>query len=260
MASAYGIAVTGTMVVTTLLAFVILRRKWGWSKSWAAAFIAPFLLVDLTFLSANLLKIADGGYVPLLIGLVLVLIMQTWARGTAMVADKFRQDAISIADMARMLERSKPFRVQGTAVYLTSDPNMAPSALLHNLKHNRVIHQRNVVMTIRTSDLPRVPDDEKVSVMVLSDGLTRIVAKFGYMEKPSVPRILAKARMRGVEFDIMQTSFFLARFQIRSAKPSVMPVWQHVIFTGLARIANDATDFFDIPSGRVVWLGGQIKI
>ena len=165
-----------------------------------------------------------------------------------------------MTDMVRMLERSKPFRVQGTAVYLTSDPKMAPSALLHNLKHNRVLHQRNIVLTIKTSDLPHVPDDEKVIVSVLGDGLTRIVAKFGYMETPNIPRILAKARKNGVDFDIMQTSFFLARFQVKAAQPSAMPMWQHLIFTGLARLVNDATDFFDIPSGRVVWLGGQVKI
>ena len=132
---------------------------------------------------------------------------------------------------------------------------MAPSALLHNLKHNRVLHQRNILLTIRASDLPRVPDDEKISITNISDGIVRIVAKFGYMETPSIPRVLAKARKHGVEFDIMQTSFFLARFQVKAATPSALPFWQHLIFTGLARLANDATDFFDIPSGRVIWLG-----
>jgi KUP system potassium uptake protein len=260
LASAYGIAVTGTMVVTTALAFVILRRKWKWSLVGAAAFITPFLLVDLTFLAANLLKISDGGYVPLLLGFVLIIVMWTWARGTAKISEKFRQDAISIADLTRMLERSKPFRVQGTAVYLTNDPNVAPSALLHNLKHNRVLHHRNIVLTIRASDLPYVPEDELVSVTVLSDDFIRLVAKFGYMESPSVPRALAKARARGVEFDIMQTSFFLGRFQVKAGKPSSLPFWQYLLFAGLARFANDATDSFDIPSSRVVWMGGQVKI
>jgi KUP system potassium uptake protein len=260
LASAYGIAVTGTMVVDTSLAFIVVWKLWKWPLHWALAVSVPFLLVDLSFFTANLLKFFEGGYIPVAFALFLVATMWTWARGTRLIADKYRREAVAVTDLMRMLETSKPHRVEGTAVYLTGDPEMAPSAMLHNLKHNRVLHKNNVILTIRTADTPRVPKKDQVEVDVIAPDLKRIVATVGYMETPSVPRILSLARPKGIDFDIMQTSFFLARFQVkRSGKPA-MPAWQHGIFVALARMSNDATDFFDIPSGRVVWMGGTVTI
>jgi KUP system potassium uptake protein len=260
IASAYGIAVSGTMIVDTSLFFIVAWRVWKLDLRWALALCIPFLLVDIAFFSANLFKFSEGGYLPVIFAGLLILIMWTWARGTRLVAEKYRREAVSLADLMRMLEKSKPHRVEGTAVYLTSDPEMAPSALLHNLKHNRVLHKQNVILTVRTADVPRVPKREQLTVDTVSGDMKRVVAFLGYMETPNVPRLLTLARPHGIEFEIMQTSFFLARFQVKPATKHGMPPWQHAIFVALARLSNDATDFFDIPSGRVVWLGGQVTV
>ena len=260
LASAYGIAVSGTMIVTTALLFIVARGLWKWPLYRAALVCGPFLLIDVTFFGANLLKIADGGYLPITFGLMLVLLMWTWNRGTRLIAEKYRRDAVSLTDLMRMLETSKPHRVDGTAVYLTGDVEMAPSALLHNLKHNRVLHKQNIILTVKTSEIPRVPKRDQLVVENIAPDMKRIIATVGYMETPNVPRLLTLAKPKGLEFDIMQTSFFLARFQVKRSAKAGMPKWQHMVFVGLARMSNDATDFFDIPSGRVVWMGGQVTV
>lgn len=260
IASAYGIAVSGTMIVDTSLFFIVAWRVWKLDIRWALALCIPFVMVDIAFFSANLFKFAEGGYLPVVFAGLLILTMWTWARGTRLVADKYRREAVTLADLMRMLEKSKPHRVEGTAVYLTSDPEMAPSALLHNLKHNRVLHRQNIILTVRTADVPRVSKREQLKVDNIGSDMKRIVAHLGYMETPNVPRLLTLARPHGIEFEIMQTSFFLARFQVKPAAKHGMPLWQHTIFVALARLSNDATDFFDIPSGRVVWLGGQVTV
>jgi KUP system potassium uptake protein len=260
LASAYGIAVTGTMIVDTSLAFIVVWKLWRWPMHWALLLCLPFLFMDIAFFSANLLKFAEGGYIPITFGLALVAMMWTWTSGTRLVAERYRKDAVPIADLMRMLDRSKPHRVDGTAVYLTSDPEMAPSALLHNLKHNRVLHKQNIILTVRSSDVPRIHRRDQIQVETISPDMKRIVATLGFMETPNVPRILTLARPKGIDFDIMQTSFFVARFQVKAATKRGMPPLQHALFVTLARFSNDATDFFDIPSGRVVWLGGQVTI
>jgi KUP system potassium uptake protein len=260
LASAYGIAVTGTMIVDTSLAFIVVWKLWRWPMHWALLLCLPFLFMDIAFFSANLLKFAEGGYIPITFGFLLVAIMWTWTSGTRLIAERYRKDAVPIADLMRMLDKSKPHRVDGTAVYLTSDPDMAPSALLHNLKHNRVLHKQNIILTVRTSEVPRIPRREQIQVETISPDMKRIVATLGFMETPNVPRILTLARPKGIDFDIMQTSFFVARFQVKAAAKRGMPPIQHALFVTLARFSNDATDFFDIPSGRVVWLGGQVNI
>ena len=260
LASAYGIAVTGTMIVDTSLAFIVVWKLWRWPLHWAIALCLPFLFMDLAFFSANLLKFFEGGYIPLTFGFILVAMMWTWTTGTRLIADRYRRDAVSLSDLMRMLDKSKPHRVDGTAVYLTSDPEMAPSALMHNLKHNRVLHKQNIILTVRTSEVPRVNKREQLQVETISPDMKRIVATLGFMETPNVPRILTLARPKGIDFDIMQTSFFVARFQVKAATKRGLPPLQHAMFVTLARFSNDATDFFDIPSGRVVWLGGQVTI
>ncbi len=260
LASAYGVAVTGTMVVTTSLAFYVSWKVWGWNPWLSALIVLPFLTLDLVFLASNLLKLFDGAYMPLVFGFLLVLVMWTWVRGSRIVTTKARRDSVPLADLARMLEKSKPVRVAGTAVFLTADPQTAPGALLHNLKHNKVLHKRNLVLTIKAADVPRIPESEQVQIKVLSDDLKLIVATLGYMQTPRVPHLLALARRKGLEFELMQTSFFLGRRTIKASANSGMPLWQDHLFISLSKSAVNATDFFHIPSGRVVELGSQVTV
>ncbi|NNM70999.1 potassium transporter Kup [Enterovirga aerilata] len=260
LAAAYGIAVTGTMLITGTMAFIVARRVWKWSTPVAVLVIVPFLLLELTFLGANMIKVLDGGYVPLMLAAVLTLIMATWIKGTRILFDKTRKTDVPLAELVGMLERSPPHRVKGTAVFLTSDPATAPSALLHNLKHNKVLHERNVVLTVRSMDTPRVAPEERISIEQLGDAFWRVQMMFGYMETPNIPRSMALLRKLGFKFDIMGTSFFLSRRSIRPAVRSSMPLWQDKLFIALARSASDATDFFQIPTGRVVEVGTQVTI
>jgi KUP system potassium uptake protein len=260
LASAYGISVTGTMVVTGMIAFVVVWRVWRWSPLAAAALIAPFLFLDLTFLAANLLKVVEGGWVPLALGTWVMLLMYTWRRGSRLLFEKSRKLEFPLADLVSMLEKRPPQRVSGTAVFLTSDPNSAPTALMHSLKHYKVLHEKNVILTIETASTPRVDPSERVRLEQMSPTFTKVALKFGFMETPNVPKALAIARKLGWQFDIMSTSFFLSRRALKPAAHSGMPRWQDHLFIALSRTANDATDYFQIPSGRVVEVGTQITV
>lgn len=260
LASAYGIAVATTMVVDGLLAFIVVWKLWE-RKFWQAALlVVPLIVVDFTFFAANLLKLLEGGWVPLLFGAMMVLLMMTWRRGTGILAQKTRRIEVPLDTLIRSLEKNPPHAVKGTAVFLTAEPEFAPTALLHNLKHNKVLHERNVILTIVTTDTPRVSDDERVAMTTISDQFSRVALRFGYMEQPNVPKALAIARKLGWTFDIMSTSFFLSRRALRPAADSGMPPWQDRLFIGLAKTANDATDFFQIPTGRVVEVGTQVTV
>jgi len=260
LASAYGIAVTGTMVVTGMMAFVVIWQMWRWSLVAAAALMAPFLIIDLTFLSANMLKVIEGGWVPLALGGVLMLVMYTWRRGTKILFDKTRRLETPLDDLVRALERKPPQRVPGTAVFLTSDPKSAPTALLHSLKHYKVLHERNVILSVETTHTPRVEPAKRVRIEAVGSTFMRVMVRFGYMETPNIPKALAIARKLGLQFDIMATSFFLSRRALRRAPRSGMPRWQDRLFITLARSANDATDYFQIPTDRVVEVGTQVNI
>ncbi|MGY2047326.1 potassium transporter Kup [Methylobacterium sp. JK268] len=260
LASAYGIAVTGTMLITACLAFLVLWRFWHWSPLAAGAAMVPFIAIEIMFLVSNLLKVFEGGYVPLMIAGVLVLIMWTWVRGVTILFNKTRKTDVPLTELVGMLEKSPPHHVKGTAVFLTSDPETAPAALLHNLKHNKVLHEKNVVLTVKTIDLPRLNDADRIRIEPMGPHFWKVVMKFGYMESPNIPKGLALLRKQGFKFDIMATSFFLSRRSIRPAAQSGMPLWQDRIFIGLARNANDATDFFQIPTGRVVEVGTQVTV
>jgi len=260
LASAYGIAVTGTMVVTGMMAFIVMWRMWHWSPFAAAALMLPFLLIDLTFLTANLLKVVDGGWVPLALGGLVMLVMYTWRRGTRLLYDKTRRLETPLEDLVRMLERKPPQRVPGTAVFLTSDPKSAPTALLHSLKHYKVLHEKNVIISVETTHTPRVESSKRVRIEPVGATFMRVLLRFGYMESPNIPRALAIARKLGWHFDIMSTSFFLSRRALRPASHSGMPRWQDHLFISLARSANDATDYFQIPTERVVEVGTQVTI
>ncbi|KRR26411.1 potassium transport protein Kup [Bradyrhizobium lablabi] len=260
LASAYGISVTGTMVVTAMMGFVVIWRVWKWSPIAAAALIAPFLFLDITFLAANLLKVFEGGWVPLALGGVVMLLMYTWRRGSRLLFEKSRKLEFPLADLVAMLEKRPPQRVPGTAVFLTSDPDCAPTALMHSLKHYKVLHEKNVILTIETAPTPRINDAERVRMEQLSETFSRVTLKFGFMESPNVPKTLAIARKLGWQFDIMSTSFFLSRRALKPAAHSGMPRWQDLLFIRLSRSANDATDYFQIPTGRVVEVGTQVTI
>src|SRR5215467_9600995 len=260
MASAYGIAVTGTMVVTCMMAFIVIWRMWRWSPYAAAALMAPFLLIDLTFLSANLLKVVEGGWVPLAIGGLVMLLMYTWRRGSRLLFAKTRRLETPLDDLVRILEKKPPQRVPGTAVFLTSDPKSAPTALLHSLKHYKVLHEKNVILSVETTHTPRVDSDKRVRIEPVGSTFLRVLLRFGYMETPNIPRSLAIARKLGWQFDIMSTSFFLSRRSLRPATHSGMPRWQDRLFITLAHSANDATDYFQIPTDRVVEVGTQVTV
>jgi KUP system potassium uptake protein len=260
LASAYGIAVTGTMVVTGMMAFVVIWRMWRWSPVAAAALMLPFILIDLTFLSANMLKVIEGGWVPLALGGVVMMVMYTWRRGSRLLFEKTRRLETPLDDLVRMLERKPPQRVPGTAVFLTSDPKSAPTALLHSLKHYRVLHEKNVIVSVETTHTPRVEPGKRVRIEPVGATFMRVLLRFGYMETPNIPKALGVARKLGLQFDIMSTSFFLSRRALRRAPRSGMPRWQDRLFISLARSANDATDYFQIPTDRVVEVGTQVSI
>jgi KUP system potassium uptake protein len=260
LASAYGIAVTGTMVVTAMMAIIVIWRVWRWPLYAAAALIAPFLIVDLTFLTANMLKIIEGGWIPLVLGAVVMVIMYTWRRGTRLLIQKTRKQEIPLKSLVGNLEKKMPHTVPGTAVFFTSDPEFAPTALLHSLKHYKVLHEKNVILTIETADTPTVDLADRVRIEPVGETFSRVVLRFGFMETPNVPKALAIARKLGWQFDIMSTSFFLSRRALKPSPQSGMPRWQDRLFIALSRSANDATSYFQIPTGRVVEVGTQVTI
>ena len=260
LASAYGIAVSTTMVADGIMGFVVIWKLWNWRAATAAAVIVPFVVVDTTFFSANLLKLFEGAWVPLLFGLAMAITIWTWRRGAAILIAKTRRTEVPLRDLIKSLEKSPPHIVKGTAVFLTSDPNFVPTALLHNLKHNKVLHEHNVILTIETAQTPRVDLVDRVRMETISDKFATVRLRFGFMESPNVPKALVIARKLGWQFDIMATSFFVSRRSLKPSAQSGMPQWQDHLFIALSRQANDATDYFQIPTGRVVEVGTQVTI
>ena len=260
LATAYGISVTAEMVITACLAFIVIWRFWRWPLWVSALLIAPFLIIDLVFFGANLLKITEGGWLPLAFAFMIMFIMRTWVRGTKILFDKSRRADVPLADLVKNLEKSSVVRVPGTAVFLTSDPETAPSSLLHSLKHYRVLHQKNVLLTVVTSNTPRIEDADRVRVEPINDNFTRVFMSFGYMETPNVPKALSLCRKQGWKYDIMSTSFFLSRRSIKPASHHLFARIQDKLFIKLAINASDATEYFHIPTGRVVEIGTQMTI
>ena len=260
LASAYGIAVSTTMVADGIMGFVVIWKLWNWRVATAAAVILPFVVVDMTFFTANLLKLFEGAWVPLLFGAVTAIMIWTWRRGTSILTMKTRRIEVPLVDLIKSLEKRPPHIVRGTAIFLTSDPSFVPTALLHNLKHNKVLHEHNVILTIETAQTPRVDLSERVRMEAISDKFSTVRLRFGFMESPNVPKALAIARKLGWQFDIMSTSFFVSRRSLKPSTQSGMPAWQDHLFIALSRAANDATDYFQIPTGRVVEVGTQVTI
>jgi KUP system potassium uptake protein len=253
LATAYGIAVTGTMIVTSLLATILLRRVWRWSWWLTASVMLPLLLVDAVFLVANLIKVVSGGWVPILIGAMLVIVMLTWIRGVGLLLAKTRRLETPLKDLLSSLEKKPPPLTKGTAVFLTADPEHCPTALLHSLKHYKVLHERNIILSVKFIDEPRVPPDRRVKMEKLSPLFSRVVLTFGFMDTPNVPRCLD-------HLDVASTSFFLSRRSLQPSPKGGMPMWQDKLFIFLARNASDATAYFQIPTDRAVEIGTRITI
>jgi KUP system potassium uptake protein len=259
LAAAYGVAVTTTMVITTLLAFFVARQR-NWPLALAMLVSGVFLFVDLAFFGANMIKVAQGGWFPLLVALLVFVVMTTWKRGREIMAERLQKGALPaevfIADAARRGQ----MRVPGVAVFLNSDPRATPIALLHNIKHNKVLHETNVFMTIAVEEVPHVPREERVAVEELGHGFYRLIARYGFMQDPHVPRVLRSAAGKGLDVDPMAASFFLSRNTLLHSKRPGMAPWREKLFILMARNASRPTQFFRIPPNRVVELGMQVEI
>lgn len=260
LAAAYGIAVTMTMACDTILVAFVVFSLWRWPV-WRVALVAvPFLVLDLMFFAANALKIKDGGYVPLLIGGVAFFLMMTWKQGRRLVLNKLRAETLPLQLFIDNVS-STAQQVPGTAVFMTGSKDVVPHALLHNLKHNRVLHAQNVLMTVQTLDMPYVEDEKRIEMETLNANFCRVVARYGFKEQPDVPKALAQAfAQQGQEMDLMQTSFFVSRERIISTPTEGMAPWREKIFISMARNTSAVSDFFQIPPNRVVEMGSQIEI
>lgn len=259
LAAAYGISITGEMLMSTVMMFIVIWKLWKKPLWMAIAIAAPFAFIELVFLSSNLTKFLDGGFVPLLLALILLVVVWTWVTGTQQLSNSTRRD-LPLDGFFETLALHPPHKVPGTAVFLTADSEAAPVALLHNLKHNHVLHEQIIILTIKTLQQPRVAESEMISVEDFVPGVKRMTMRFGFMDTPNVSRGMAVARRQGVKFDIMKTSFFVSRRTLLPSSASGMPIWQDHLFIFLARNATSATDFFHIPTGRVVELGSQVTV
>ena len=260
LAAAYGLSVTATMVIDSLMAFFVVWRCWKWPVWKVAALMVPLLLIEQAFLAANIMKIPEGGWMPLLVAGMISLMVLTWVRGSRSLAKATRKNEAELEWLVRKLDAKPPHRVPGTAVFLTGDPSSAPTSLMHNLKHNRVLHERNIILTIKTEDTPRVQRHERIQIDRVADTFIRVVAHYGFMETPSVPKILEHCRRKDLNIDIAATSFFLSRRSLKTTMKSEMPRWQERLFIWLAGRAEDATEYFRIPSDRVVEVGTQVMV
>jgi KUP system potassium uptake protein len=260
LAAAYVLAVAVTVSIEGPLGLLVMWKLWQ-KPLWAAvALMGPFIAIDSVFLMASTLELFKGAWVPVAFGGAIILTMLTWRRGTNILSQKNRRTEIPLDTLIRSLEKKPPHTVPGTAVFLTSAPDYAPTALLHNLKHNKVVHEHNVILTIVIADTPRVSLRDRVTITPVSSSFSLMALHFGYVEEPNVPKALAVARKHGWQFDIMSTSFFLSRRTLKPTVHSGMPHWQDRLFIWLARSASDASDFFHIPTGRVVEVGTQVTI
>jgi KUP system potassium uptake protein len=260
LAAAYGVAVTADMMISSILVFFVLWRLWHWSVWQAALLIVPLLMLEQLFFAANAVKLVEGAWLPMVIAALLATLVSSWMRGARLLSKIVQRREIDLAWLSRKLCSSPPHRVTGTAVFLTALPTLAPTSLMHNLKHNRVLHERNVILTITTTDAPRVPRPERVEIEPIDELFTLVTARYGFMETPNVPKIFEHCRKKGLNLDIDQTSFFLSRRSLRVAAKNGMPRWQKRIFVWLAGAAEDATSYFQIPRDRVIEIGTQVAI
>jgi KUP system potassium uptake protein len=259
LGATYGVAVTGTMAITTILFAYVTRQRWGWSKWKSGAFLAFFLAVDLTFFAANLLKVPHGGWVPLVVAGGVFVLMSTWKKGRELLNRILKQGSLPMDLFLADVAKRKPHRVAGTAIFMTSASEGAPVVLLHHLKHNKVLHEQVVLMSVQTLEVPEVPRDRRISIHELGHGFYRVVARFGFMETPNIPQILAICSQRGLAMRPNETSFFLGRERLIVGGSFPMARWRKKLFVFLSRNARSATEYFGIPPNRVVELGAQIE-
>jgi len=260
LAAAYGIAVTGTMSITSLLFYAVARERWRWSRLRAGSLLALFLAVDLAFLGANLAKVFHGGWFPIALALAILALMTSWKIGATWRAREAARLRVPFMDLVQALKTSRPLRVPGTAVFMTQDPEGAPPALLHQLKHNQVLHEQVVLLTIRTSNVPEVPRERRVRLEQLERGFWRVIAAYGFMETPNVPEIMRLAAEAGLATVRGRTSFFLGRETFVTSGRSDLPRWRAALFVFMARNARSPVEFFAIPPNDVVELGAQFQI
>jgi KUP system potassium uptake protein len=264
LAAAYGISVTATMVIDSIMAFFVVWRYLKWPLWKAALVMVPLALIEQVFFIANFLKVLEGGWLPILIASAIIFTMYTWSRGARELSRKTRQQSQELEWLVRKIETTPagkpPHRVNGTAIFLTADPDTVPTALMHNLKHNRVVHERNIIMSIRTEDTPRVQRHERLIVDKVSDHFVKVIARYGFMETPSIPKILDNCKRKDLNIEIGNSSFFLSRRLLKATDKSSMPWLQEVYFIWLASTAANATDYYRIPHDRVVEVGTQVQI
>jgi KUP system potassium uptake protein len=260
LAAAYGMAVTTTMVITTILAYEVARDRWGWSRWRAGAIMAGFLAIDLIFLGANILKIQHGGWFPLVVAGFIYLIMSTWKRGRELVVERLHATEVPLTDFFRDFAAHPPLRVTGTAVFMTARPEGTPPILVHHLKHNKALHDQVVLLTVTTLNTPTVGDAQPIEVQPISHGFYRVIARFGFMETPEVPAALEAARELGLRWRDDDTTFYLAHLTLLASDRIGMSVWRDKLFIFLSRNARRATNFFHIPPDRVVEIGIQLEI
>ena len=260
LASAYGVAVTGSLLIDTIVAFVVVQIVWGWSLPRALIVCGALFAVDIVFFSATMLKIVEGGWFPLLVGAIVFLLLSTWYKGRNILRTQMREDSIPIEKFVSRVTDKHPIRVSGTAIFLTGDLSNVPFTLLHNLKHNKVLHERIVFMSVATEDQPFVRDSERLLLEELGKGFYRLQVRYGFKESPNVPRALSACAQFNLEFDLMDTSFFLGHEKIVPGLHSKMHHWRDRLFIWMARNALSATEFFRIPSNRVVEVGTQVEM
>jgi len=259
LSAAYGIAVTGTMAITSLLFAVVARSRWGWSRLHVSALVGGFLIIDLSFLLANVVKIEHGGWVPILMAIGVYVLMSTWKRGRMQLGAIQDAGALPLDLFLGGIERNPPVRVKGTAVFMTSSKEGVPVVLLHHLKHNKVLHETVVLLSVTTRGIPEVPPERSITLERLGHGFVRIVATFGFMQSPNIPEVLARAARQGVRIPPMETSYYLGRERLVLTGHARMHRWRKKLFALMSRNARSATEFFQIPSNRVVELGAQIE-
>jgi KUP system potassium uptake protein len=260
LAAAYGVAVTATMGITTILLFVVARLRWGWGLPQALLLTGLFLIVDLAFFGANIVKVAHGGWFPLLLAAVVYTLMTTWRRGRQILNDKLAADALNVDLFLESVRKKPPTRVPGTAIYMSRTVEGTPIALLHNLKHNKVLHRKVVFLTILTEEVPHVSRKQRIAVEALGEGFFRIVMRYGFMEDPNVPQELAGVKHEELDFQPGDTTYFLGKETLFATKHPGMAIWRERLFGVMTRNARSATSFFRLPPNRVVELGAQIEM
>jgi KUP system potassium uptake protein len=260
LGSAYGIAVTGTMAITSILAFIVVRKIWGWGWIKGGLLIAALLSVDLAFFSANIIKIEEGGWFPLAFASGVFLLMTTWKRGRQLLRDRMQQNALTLVPFIATIQPDSVTRVAGSAIFLTANPNDVPHALLHNLKHNKVLHEHVVILSVNMLDIPYVANEERLEFQALANNFYRVIIKFGFKDEPDIPKAIAMTHQFGLTLDPMETSYFLGRETLIPKTGTAMPLWREKLFVTMYRNASSAVTFFNIPPNCVVEMGTQVVL